>query len=275
MRGTAVNDQRRPDFDILFAALAKFNANARADVSSRWDELGADISQSETKEVVGGLLSRQAKLAIDLVQNPGVWTEHSAPLFLRAMADVHITLAWILEDANTRSRQFIHYGLGQAKLEIEKRKARLAASDPPAADEQAFIEFLESWVGSQRYTFLTEVNVGSWSGASTRQMAHEAGLRDYYDYVYAPFSSCVHSTWQHVERLNTAFCDNPLHRFHRVPAMARRDRDPYYALLAAECLDETLSVVDESFGLHSACSTAYEELAEALAESFRVPEDEA
>lgn len=270
-----MSDHRQPDFDALFAALAKFDTDARADVSSRWDELGADISESEAKEVVGGLLSRQAKLAIDLVQNPGLWTAHSAPLFLRAMADVHITLAWILKDSRTRSRQFIHHGLGQAKLDIEKRKTRLAASDQPEADERALIEFLESWVESQRYAFLTEVNVGSWSGASTRQMAHEAGLHDYYDYVYVPFSACVHSAWQHVERLNTAFCDNPLHRFHRVPALAGDGRDPHYSLLAAEYLDETLTMVDEAFGLQSARSTAYPELVEALGKSFGIPEEEA
>ncbi|KAF0208116.1 MAG: hypothetical protein FD171_1273 [Actinobacteria bacterium] len=269
-----MNDKRHPNFDVLFAALAEFDSNARTDVSCRWDELGVDITESETKEVLGSLLSRQAKLAIDLVQQPGLWTAHSAPLFLRAMADVHITLAWILEHPKVRSRQFIHYGLGQAKLDIEKRKTRLAASEHTEADEESFVEFLESWVDSQRYAFLTEVNVGSWSGASTRQMAHDAGLHDYYDYVYVPFSACVHSTWQHVERLNTAMCDNPLHRFHRVPSIVDGGRDPHYSLLAAQYLDETLTMVDEAFDLHPSCSTAYPGLIEAIAEYFSIPEDE-
>lgn len=270
-----MSEEKRSDFGVLYSALAAFEDNARADVSSRWEVLGADITQSETREVVGGLLARQAKLAIDLVQSPGVWNAHAAPLFLRAMADVHITLAWILVEPVERSRQFIHYGLGQVKLDIEKRKARLADSGDPNLDEQALVDFLESWVSSQRYPFLTEVNVGSWSGKSTREMSHEAELRDYYDYVYVPFSACVHSTWQHVERLNTSQCDNPLHRFHRVPTIVDGGRDPHFALLGAEYFDETLEIVDQHFVIQHTDSTAYPTLVEALTEFFASDSDEA
>jgi len=29
-------------------------------------------------------------------------------------------------------------------------------------------------------------------------MAEEAGCIDFYNYVYSPFSGCVHSMWQHI-----------------------------------------------------------------------------
>ena len=45
------------------------------------------------------------------------------------MADVHITLSWILLDPNTRARQYIDHGLGQAKLELEHRRSGLESAD--------------------------------------------------------------------------------------------------------------------------------------------------
>ena len=43
------------------------------------------------------------------------------------MVDAYITLAWIFDDPLERSRKFLLYGLGQAKLSNEHRKAQLQA----------------------------------------------------------------------------------------------------------------------------------------------------
>jgi uncharacterized protein len=53
------------------------------------------------------LLARQATLAIELASAPQLWNGHSAPLFLRAIKDVHITLSWILLDPTTRARHYL------------------------------------------------------------------------------------------------------------------------------------------------------------------------
>ena len=89
------------------------------------------------------------------------------------MADVYITAAWIMKNPVDRSRMFIHFGLGQAKLQLEHRKADLAARDAESGEED-YLKALEAWINRQRFTFLTDVNVGSWSGISTRQMAEES-----------------------------------------------------------------------------------------------------
>lgn len=50
------------------------------------------------QEVVFGLLARQATLAIGLLRSPQSWNGDMAPVILRTMIDLHLTLAWILQD---------------------------------------------------------------------------------------------------------------------------------------------------------------------------------
>ena len=53
---------------------------------------------------------------------------------------------------------------------------------------------------------------GAWSGKTTRDMAEESGILDFYNYVYTPFSQCAHSTWYHVGRYNSDPSESPLTR---------------------------------------------------------------
>ena len=81
------------------------------------------------------------------------------------------------------------------------------------------IEAWEQWLNGQRYTFLTEVNVGSW-GTDLRKMAEEAGLIELHRNDYARWSSTTHSMWHHVACFNLQYCTNPLHGHHRVPVQS-------------------------------------------------------
>ena len=45
----------------------------------------------------------------------------------------------------------------------------------------------------------------------------EENGKHFYDFVYTPFSAAVHNMWHHVARYNLTYCDNPLHRYHRIP----------------------------------------------------------
>ena len=107
----------------LAGIIERFQEGARAELEHRWKEWPLDPSKLHVHEVVGGLLSRQVSLATDLASAPSIWTVHTAPVLLRAMADVVITIGWILEQPNERSEQYILYGLGQLKLDTERRKA--------------------------------------------------------------------------------------------------------------------------------------------------------
>lgn len=259
------------DWEALQSIVSDFDENVRVELSERWHAWEKDLSSGEVHEVVGGLLARQATLAIELVGNPACWSAHIAPMLLRAMVDLHINLAWILEEPVERSREFILFGLGQTKLQIEHRKANWGDESNPSDKEM--VEAMESWLNSQRYSFLTDVNVGSWSETSVRQMALETGLSNFYNFVYVPFSANVHSMWHHIAHYNLTHCENPLHRFHRVPVIADARLDPFHAVLAAKYFDRSVCAFDEKLGVSVQVVSSYEKLGGDLAAIFGVQLD--
>jgi hypothetical protein len=199
----------------------------------------------EVFNVLTALLARQATLAIQFALAPQLWNWHSAPLFLRAMTDVHITLSWILLDPKTRARQYIDHGLGQAVLELEHRKKWLESTSKRAKEEMnSMIRAYEAWINTQRWSFLVEVNVGAWSGKTTREMAEESGILDFYNYVYTPFSQGAHSTWFHVGRFNSAPSESPLTRQLWIPRIEDAT-DVWTMDLIAKYLDKSFNIFDE------------------------------
>jgi len=240
-----------------------FIKHARLELDARWEKWAIDLSKNEIHEVVGALLARQVTLSRQMAENPEMWNGHVAPLILRAMADAYISLSWILKDPLERSRKFVIHGLGQAKLQIEHRKAQIEGRES-TTEEKMLIDASEAWINSQRFTFLTEVNIGSWSGISTRQMAEEADCIDFYNYVYTPFSACTHSMWHHISRYNLRQCINPLHQYHQVPEDPEFSMDPYNLFLSAKYLQKTFSAFDAKFGIKVDVPSAYDYLCEGL-----------
>ena len=156
--------------------------NVDRELAARLEGWPLDFAQLHVHEVVGGMLARQATLAKDIAWSPALWTGNSAPILLRAMADVYINIAWLILDPNERCRKFILFGLGQAKLELEHRRAQIGTREP-TQEEQAMLEFGERWIDRQRIGWLLDVDLGKWSSLSVRQMAEEAGCIDFYNYV--------------------------------------------------------------------------------------------
>lgn len=258
---------QEPEFDLVDKTIDEFVINVRSEVSSRWKAWKIDFSKIEIHEVVGGLLARQATLAIEIVSNPPIWTAHISPVLLRAMADLHISLSWILKNPSERSQKFIAYGLGQMKLQIEHRKSKWE-EEPPGEPEQLIVKAMEEWLDSQRFSFLTEVSVGSWSQESVRKMAEEAEELDFYNYTYTPFSSAAHSMWHHIELYNLTRCPNPLHRYHRVPVITELGLDPHNAILAAKYFDKSMRIFDQTFGIEVDVLNSYDLIYHAFADLF-------
>lgn len=256
-----MNDES--SFQPLEQIIGSFVKQTRLELYVRWEKWAIDISKNEIHEVVGALLARQVTLARQIAECPSIWNGHIAPIILRAMADVYISLAWVLNDPLERSQKFIFYGLGQAKLQLEHRKAEIGEREP-TPQEKMLIETSEAWINSQQFTFLTEVNIGSWSGISTRQMAEEANCLDFYNYVYTPFSACAHSMWHHVARYNLKQCKNPLHLYHNVPDDPEFSIDPYNLYLAAKYLQKTFSIFDKKFSITTDIPSAYDQLCDGL-----------
>jgi hypothetical protein len=221
----------------LLDTVKLYAERVRAELAARWKAFPVDLTRREIHEVIGALLAKQCALAIGIADNAPAWTPDLAGVLLRAMADVHITLAWILLKPEERTRLFVLHGLGQEKLLLEHLKAR--------GIDDATTRSMEAWIDSQRYTWLTEVNVGSWADMSIRDMAEEASLIDFYRLRYSPLSAEAHSMWNHIARFNLRVCENPLHRYHRVPEI--RSFSPNYRIFdsAAEMLAMTFTLVDE------------------------------
>jgi len=200
----------------------------------------------EKHEVVGALLARQVTLVTQLASSPSIWNGHIAPLLLRAMVDNYINLAWILkQDTLERAKKFIEHGLGQQKLVIEHRKQELKRKGIKDIDNEPLVKMSEEWINSQRYTFLTTVNVGNWAGIAMRKMAKEAGCLDFYRFAYTPFSGNVHSMWNHVSRYNLRTCRNPLHRLHKIPIDPDMSTDIDYLYRAVKYADKAFKLFDK------------------------------
>ncbi len=218
----------------------------RRELRLRCESFNPDFEKPQVFNVLTALLARQTTLALELSSAPQLWNFHSAPLFLRAMADVHITLAWILQDPAARAQQYIEHGLGQAALDLEHRKKKMDFDDEPhKAELKTYIDGLQSWIDMQRLNFLVKVNVGAWSGKTTREMAEQSDLLDFYNYVYTPFSQCAHSTWYHIARFNSGLSESPYTRLLWVPQIAESETDPSNLILAAKYLDKSFNAFDK------------------------------
>jgi len=127
----------------VWQILAEYEERLKQQLGECWRARPLDVAEREVGEVCAALLARQTRLGIEFARSPGTWNGHIAPVLLRSMVDLLINLKWVLEDPVDRSRKFILYGLGQAKLQIEHRKVQLEADgyDP---DDDPVIEVFKS-----------------------------------------------------------------------------------------------------------------------------------
>ncbi len=238
--------------DAVFDVVNRYCEIVTAGLQERRDRVEVDLYDTAPHEVAGALIARQATLTNQLALSPGIWNGHAAPLFLRAMVDAHISLAWVLKDPAVRAKQFILYGLGQEKLFIEHLKSELDERNGSAEQLASMIEAREGWLNAQRYAFMTEVNVGAWSGLNTREMAEQSGCESLYKYAYLPFSGAAHSMWQHIGVYNVQPCTNPLHKFHKIPAILPTAIDPDYVYRSSKYVTRSYKDFDAAFDLECA-----------------------
>lgn len=244
MAGTSDNTE-----EMFRSAIENFTDRIEGLLWKRWDAWVPGYEDRDYREVIGAFLSRQVTLTAELARNPGAWNDQLAPLILRPMVEALITVGWILVDPQDRAKRYVLYSLGQEKLILEHRKARLIEQgiDP---DEDPDIQEWERWLNSQRYTHLTEVNIGDWTGVSLREMADEIGQLDLHRIDYGRWSGATHNLWNCLVRFNVQHCQNALHAFHRVPNVPRSNVDVIYLQSAAEYLDKTFALFDHKTGVN-------------------------
>lgn len=224
-----------------------FRNLAKKQLSDRIKIWQPNLSEVEQYEVISALLARQVTIAIELASAPTIWTPNTAPILLRSMADVFLTLAWICDDPIRRSKEFIEYGLGAIKLDIAHRQKKLDENiDSDDAEMlQYMINMEKDWLSAQRMEQFIEVNLGNWAGSNTRKMAQESGYLDFYNYVYQPFSNVAHSSWSHIGKFNASKCQNPSHRPHWLGSITDFEPDPHWLYLCAKYLDKTFDKFDD------------------------------
>jgi hypothetical protein len=237
--------------DSLEQFLGEYCDVVDAGFTERWKLHTPEIYNNEISEAIGGLAARQATLAIEVGRNPGIWNSNIAPLILRCMTDTHITLAWILASPQDRSKEYIRFGLGQEKLFIEYLQNEADQIPEGEIDDQIeqLIEIRKGWLNSQLMEWAIEVNVGSWSGKSTREMAAEAGCESLYKFAYVPFSGPAHSMWQHVGIHNVVPCKNPLHKNHRIPIIPEPRLDPDFLYRSSKYVSRTFDLLTKVLDL--------------------------
>lgn len=237
--------------EFLSQLLPEYIDRVGTEFESRIRDWDQDVFDKELNDVVGGLLARQVTLAINIAISPQTWNQHVLPILLRSMADVYISFAWILLDPRERSRKFIEYGLGQEKLELAKHREAMTENDDVPEELENFVKMREQLLENECLSFLLPVNLGAWSEINTRKMAIDIDDKQFYDFVFTPFSSCMHSTWAHVSKWNLETCTNPLHMMHRLPAVMSLPTEPRMFANSAKYLCKTFKKFDESFSTTS------------------------
>jgi hypothetical protein len=244
-----VTEEEEQELEALIRIADEFSDYCTLASKERWRLMETSIYESEVFEAIGGLIARQATLSSFLARSPISWNPHVAPLSLRAMVEVHITLAWILLDPKRRAEEFVAYGVGQEKLALAHLR-QLVEDEPGRASELSeIISAKEAWLGLHKFEFLTEINLGSWSGKNLRARASEADCAQLYSLDYGGYSGSAHSMWQHLSIWNLEHCLNPLHKMHRVPSIEPTYLEVRFLMDSARYLSRTLKLVDDHFEL--------------------------
>lgn len=258
--------------DGISIVINNYMSDIQSELKTRWNNWSIEYENKELYEVAGGLLSRHIHLTTYFVQSSSNWNADFGGIFMRVLVEAHLTLAWILKDDSLkRAKLFMEYGLGQEKLLREKYKSALQKGNQYESVKDIFEKEEQFW-DQERYSFHTDINLGGWAGISAYQMAKEIGDEDFYNIVYSPFSSSIHSTWNHILKFNIEPSQNPLHGYTKVPSFKFLNPDIHYLELAAKYLQMSFAVVDKTFPISFQIESSKEKLLseiDRLADEFR------
>ena len=221
-----------------------------------WNQVEIEYDKLEAYSVIGGLLSRQVTLSIQMARSPNILNGHSAPLFLRAMTDLHIALSWIMLDLKERSKKYIMHGLGEEKLLMEHYKNELENQTDDQI--QKIVDLKSEWINSQRRDFFVEVNLGNWAQLDYRRMSQEADCESLYKFAYKPFSHAAHNMWPHVSVYNCKNCESPLHQHHLIPELHEPPLDLDYLFRSCKYVHKAYELFIKKFSIELKCKMPLE-----------------
>lgn len=236
---------------ILYQIIETYTTNIQKELVDRWNLTYSTDNTQYLYEVIIGLLSRQISLSIYFAHSPRIWNDDIGTIILRSVVENIINIKWILHnDSDNRAKLFVDYGLSQEKLKIEHTKAQLDLLEGSDRDNlNEVIEMSEKRLNQEKFTFLTDVNLGSWCEKSIRTIAVEAGLKDFYNQYFVPFSNSAHGTWNHIISYALKRSPNPLQQLRRRPIFRDLDPDINYIELIGRFMSYSFEAFDEFYNL--------------------------
>ena len=164
-----------------------------------------------------------------------------ARIALRTIAECYITLAYLARKDDAELWQsYRNYGAGQTKLAFLKLDE--------SADEPSYVNLqtLEQLANEDMWQEFLNISLGHWDNTDLRKMSIEAGVKDMYDQFYSWTSTFAHGHWGAIRDTVFDTCDNPLHRFHRIPRQSTRSL-PDVVPDACELVDKVLEIVSQLY----------------------------
>lgn len=238
--------------------IKNYLTNLESELVERWNLLSASVEQRELIEVIAGLLSRQVAITNYYLNSPNTWNGDIGTIILRTICENVINISWILkEDSLKRAKMFIAYGLGQEKLQLEHRKKDIQSREA-TEEELQMIELMDDSLNQERYSILTDVNIGSWSDKSVLKIAEESDNINFYHFVFTPFSNSSHGTWNHIMRYNLKISSNPMHNLLKRPIFYDFDPEINYAELAMKYMSKSFGKFDIYFKPDLSTKDSYE-----------------
>lgn len=203
-----------------------------------------DIYDPRKDEVLLGLFARAARLLTLLLEDPFLWARDVGSIVLRCLADTAITFTYLAKKGNDRDfEKFVEYGEGQLKLLMlhlqDNHPGKRSPEGASAVDLEGSFSVLPEFI---------DIELGHWAGKDARKMASEVGMEHLYRLVFTPASSDVHGTWLALRKSHLTFCEEPLHRFHRLPVLTEPPFFVSVIVTARDLYEECRSVAEEQLG---------------------------
>lgn len=225
--------------DHLTRSLAVFSEHILSSIGSRIASIREVFCEPTITAVLVPLLGRLASLMEYSVGVPHAWNAYIAPIVLRSLAEIMLSIMWISGDIVQRTRQFIHASVVQGRNDLERFEESIRKRSF-SSDAGMMRDFMKSRIESHEQ--LLSWNTNQDRVPHLRIMAKNADCMNFYNIEISEWSACVHSSWHHVGLHNLKYCDDPLYSLHRVPMVAPLECDIRYlrsaATIGQSCVEE-------------------------------------
>jgi hypothetical protein len=234
------------EFEKLLAEYSERANSLRLRFEKTALSVDPDLYDPDRYEVLTGIAARVVRLIEGAVSAPPLWTDEFGANLMRSIIEAKINIRW-LEYKNDPEmyRAFKNYGRGRLKLLKLHTEAYTETLDEIPEHLTTYLEHLDEEVNADVWEEFQEIDIRTtFSGVSARQMAIDVGLKEDYDFVFAPASGTTHGDWIALDRYALVRCRSPLHLWHRIPS------EQTDLLVDPAVMDTLLGMADEVIDIY-------------------------